>query len=55
MKYFGQSLQGNVDVDGNGYPDLFIGAPKSDSLVVLKYAIYLASHFFGFRILPYFA
>ncbi|XP_039270067.2 integrin alpha-9-like [Styela clava] len=36
IKYFGQSMQGNIDIDKNSYPDIFVGAPKSDSIVLLR-------------------
>lgn len=36
LKTFGASLSGGVDVDGNGYPDLAIGAYESDLSFLLK-------------------
>ncbi|XP_039270070.2 integrin alpha-9-like [Styela clava] len=36
LKYFGQSLQGGVDLDGNKYPDIAVGAPKSDTVVIFR-------------------
>ncbi|XP_016377246.1 integrin alpha-9-like isoform X2 [Sinocyclocheilus rhinocerous] len=33
---FGQSISGNVDMDGNGYPDVTIGAFMADSVVLLR-------------------
>lgn len=33
---FGFSLSGGVDLDGNNYPDLVVGAYKSDSAVFFK-------------------
>jgi len=36
LEYFGQSLQGNVDLDGNEYPDVAVGAPKSDSIAIFR-------------------
>ncbi|CAK8673902.1 unnamed protein product [Clavelina lepadiformis] len=34
--YFGQSIQGGVDLDGNQYPDVAVGAPKSDTVVIFR-------------------
>ena len=36
LQYFGLSLQGDVDVDGNLYPDLLVGAPMSDAIVLFR-------------------
>ncbi|XP_030628910.1 integrin alpha-9 [Chanos chanos] len=36
LKMFGQSISGNVDMDGNGYPDVTIGAFMGDSVVLLR-------------------
>ncbi|KAJ8416929.1 hypothetical protein AAFF_G00328070 [Aldrovandia affinis] len=36
FKMFGQSVSGGIDVDGNGFPDIAIGAFLSDSVVVLR-------------------
>ncbi|XP_053626129.1 integrin alpha-V isoform X2 [Plodia interpunctella] len=36
MSTFGFSLSGGVDLDGNSYPDLVVGAYKSDSAVLFK-------------------
>ncbi|XP_065200143.1 integrin alpha-PS1 isoform X2 [Planococcus citri] len=33
---FGYSLSGGVDLDGNGYPDLLIGAYENDTVVLLR-------------------
>jgi len=36
LQYFGQSLQGDVDLDSNGYPDVAVGAPKSDTIAIFR-------------------
>uniref|UniRef100_A0A6Q2YN64 Integrin alpha-2 domain-containing protein n=1 Tax=Esox lucius TaxID=8010 RepID=A0A6Q2YN64_ESOLU len=36
LQMFGQSVSGNVDMDGNGYPDITVGAFMSDSVVLLR-------------------
>lgn len=36
LQMFGQSISGNVDMDGNGYADVTIGAFMSDSVVLLR-------------------
>ncbi|XP_062318876.1 integrin alpha-9 [Osmerus eperlanus] len=36
LQMFGQSISGSVDMDGNGYPDLTIGAFMADSVVLLR-------------------
>lgn len=36
LKGFGYSLSGQVDLDGNGYPDLLVGAPDSGQTVYFR-------------------
>ncbi|KAG7466833.1 hypothetical protein MATL_G00146510 [Megalops atlanticus] len=36
FQMLGQSVSGGIDVDGNGYPDVAVGAFLSDSAVVLR-------------------
>ncbi|KAK6491702.1 integrin alpha-9-like isoform X1 [Huso huso] len=36
LRMFGQSISGNVDMDGNAYPDVTIGAFMSDNVVLLR-------------------
>ncbi|KAK7902184.1 hypothetical protein WMY93_018953 [Mugilogobius chulae] len=36
LQMFGQSISGTVDMDGNGYADVTIGAFMSDSVVLLR-------------------
>uniref|UniRef100_A0A8D0CM74 Integrin, alpha 9 n=1 Tax=Sander lucioperca TaxID=283035 RepID=A0A8D0CM74_SANLU len=36
LQMFGQSISGNVDMDGNGYADVTIGAFMSDNVVLLR-------------------
>ena len=36
MASFGWALSGGLDVDGNQYPDLLVGATHANAAVVLK-------------------
>ncbi|KAM3965312.1 LOW QUALITY PROTEIN: multiple edematous wings [Aphomia sociella] len=36
MKTFGYSLSGGIDMDGNGYPDLLIGAYENSSVALIR-------------------
>ncbi|XP_072028771.1 integrin alpha-9-like isoform X2 [Amphiura filiformis] len=36
LKSFGSALSGSVDVDGNGYTDLLVGAYESDTAILFK-------------------
>ncbi|XP_030641701.1 integrin alpha-4 [Chanos chanos] len=36
LKMFGQSVSGGIDVDGNSYPDVAVGAFLSNSAVILR-------------------
>lgn len=40
MKTFGYSLSGNIDLDGNGYPDLLVGAYKAVGYLLLYFLIF---------------
>jgi integrin alpha 8 len=37
LRGFGYSLSGRIDLDGNGYPDLLVGAPDSGQTVYFRY------------------
>jgi len=37
LQYFGLSLAGGEDLDGNQYPDIAVGAPRSDAVVIFRY------------------
>lgn len=36
IKTFGYSLSGGLDMDGNGYPDLLVGAYSEDMILLYK-------------------
>ncbi|XP_043920945.1 integrin alpha-9 isoform X2 [Protopterus annectens] len=36
LQMFGQSISGEVDMDGNGYPDITVGAYLTDTVVLLR-------------------
>nr|XP_045614929.1 integrin alpha-8-like [Procambarus clarkii] len=38
LRSFGFSLDGSVDMDNNGYPDLIIGAPQSNTAIFVRSA-----------------
>ncbi|XP_042893778.1 integrin alpha-5-like [Penaeus japonicus] len=42
LRGFGFSLDGGIDMDGNGYPDVIVGAAESDSAVFIRSAPVLA-------------
>ena len=45
IRGFGFSLSGAVDLDGNTYPDLAVGAPHSDQAVLLRYIVTIPLYF----------
>lgn len=36
VRSFGYSLSGGMDMDGNGYPDLLVGAYESDTVALIR-------------------